>query len=63
MLDPIKKKKKKKTHNQEQRRSPNNMVGGVKFHLESNTLAPRYAQRAQTKPSVHQDSETQQTLS
>ena len=36
---------------------------GVKLHLESNTLPPRYPQRAQIKPFVHQDSETQKRLS
>ena len=56
-------KKKKILHIQEQRRSPNKMVGGAKLHLKSNTVLPRYAQRAQTKPFVHQDSETQQRLS
>ena len=36
------------SHIQGQRRSPSKMVGGVKSHLESNSIPPRDAQRAQT---------------
>ena len=43
-----KKKKKKIPHVQEQRRIPSKSVGGVKFHLDSNPLSTRDAQRAQT---------------
>ena len=42
-------------HAQAQRRSPNKMVGGVKSCLESNPIPTRDAQKAQTKPCVHQD--------
>ena len=52
---------KKITHVQEQRRSPSKMVGGMKLHLESNSIPTRDTQRAQTKPWVHQ--ETPQRLS
>ena len=48
---------------QVQRRSPNKMVGGAKSCLESNTIPTRDAQRAHTKPCVHQDPETPQRLS
>ena len=36
------------------RRNPNKMVGGVKSHLESNTIPTRDTQRAQTQSCVHQ---------
>ena len=49
---------KKIPHVQGQRRSPSKMVGGAKSHLESNSIPTRDAQRAQTKPCVHQDSKT-----
>ena len=39
------------------------MVRGVKSHVESNPICTRDAQRAQTKPCVHQDPEAPQTLS
>ena len=39
------------------------MVGGAKPCLESNAIPTRDAQRAQTKPCVHQDPETPQRLS
>ena len=39
------------------------MVGGAKSHLESNPIPTRDAQRAQTKPCVHQDPETPQRVS
>ena len=35
-------------HAQGQRRSPNKIVGGANWHLESNPISPRDAQRAQT---------------
>ena len=38
------------------------MVGGAKSCLESNAIPTRDAQRAQTKPCVHQDPETPQRL-
>ena len=47
---------------QGQRRSPSKIVGGVKQHLETNTIPARDAQRVQTKPCVHQDPETPQRL-
>ena len=50
-------KKKKISHVQGQRRSCNKMVGGPKSCLESNA---RVAQRAKTKPCVHQDPGTPQ---
>ena len=50
-------------HIQRQRRSPNKTVGRVKSHLESNPIPDRDAQRAQTKPCMHQDPETPQRLS
>ena len=49
-------------HVQGQRRSPSKIVGGVKQHLETNTIPARDAQRVQTKPCVHQDPETPQRL-
>ena len=52
---------KKIPHVQGQRRSPSKMVGGAQSHLESNPIPARDAQRAQTKPCVHQ--ETPQRLS
>ena len=33
-------------------------IGGAKLHLEYNPIPTRDAQRAQTKPCVHQNSET-----
>ena len=39
-------------------RSPRKMVGGAKSHLESNPILARDTQRAQNKPSAHQDPET-----
>ena len=45
------------SHFQGQRRSPSKTVGGAKSHLESNPIPTRDAQRAQTKPCVHQDPE------
>ena len=57
MLDATKKIR----HVQGQRRSPRKMVEGGKLHLESNPIASRDAQRAQTKPCTHQ--ETPQRLS
>ena len=48
------------SHIQGKRRSPNKMVGGVKLTLESNPIPTRDAQRAQTKPCVHQDPGTPQ---
>ena len=50
-------------HVQGQRRSPSKTVGGVKACLESNSIPAREAQKAQTKPCVHQDPETPQRLS
>ena len=47
-------------HVRGQRRSPNEMVGEVKSCLESNLIPTRDAQRAQTKPCVHQDPGTPQ---
>ena len=38
------------SHVQGQRRNPRKMIGGVKLHLESNPIAMRDDQRAQTKP-------------
>ena len=35
------------------------IVGGVKLHLESNPIPTRDAQRAQTKPCVHQVTPTE----
>ena len=52
---------KKDTHVQRQRRTPSKMVGGVKSHLESNSMPARDAWRAQTKSCAHQ--ETPQRLS
>ena len=52
---------KKDTHVQRQRRTLSKMVGGVKSHLESNSIPARDAWRAQTKSCVHQ--ETPQRLS
>ena len=43
------------SHVQGQRRSPKKTVGGAKLTLESNPIPTRDAQRAQTKPCVHQD--------
>ena len=51
MLDATKKIR----HVQGQRRSPRKMVEGGKLHLESNPIASRDAQRAQTKPCTHQE--------
>ena len=48
-------------HIQGQRRSPSKTVGGVKLHLETNSIPARDARRAQTKPCAHQ--ETPQRLS
>ena len=48
---------------QGQRRSHSKMVGGVKSHLESNSIPIRDAWRAQTKPCAHQNQETPQKLS
>ena len=48
-------------HVQGQRRSPSRTVGGAKSCLESNSIPTRDAQRAQTKPCMHQ--ETPQRLS
>ena len=46
------------SHIQGHRRSPNKTVRGVNSCLESNSIPTRDAQRAQTKPCVHQDSKT-----
>ena len=54
---------KKIPHVQGQRRCPNKMIGGAKSCLESNPIPSRDIWRAQTKPCVHQDPETPQTLS
>ena len=50
-------------HVQGQRRSPNKIVGGVKFHLESNPIPASDTWRAQRKPCAQQSSETPQRLS
>ena len=62
MLDPTKKQKQKKKmpHVQGQSRSSDKMVEGEKWHLESNPIPTREAQKAQTKPGEHQDPETPQ---
>ena len=52
MLDPT---RKKIPHVQGQRRSPSKIVGRAIIHLESNPIPTRDAQRAQTKPCVHQE--------
>ena len=59
MLEPTT----KISHIQGKRRSPKETIGGVKLHLESNSIPARDAQRAQTKPCVHQDPETPENLS
>ena len=59
MLDPTK----KDTLCPSAKENPNKMVGGAKSCLESNTIPTRDAQRAHTKPCVHQDPETPQRLS
>ena len=60
MLNPT---KKKIPYVQEQRSGPNTMVGGAKSCLESNPIPTTDAQRAQTKPFVHQDPDTPQRQS
>ena len=47
---------------QGQMRRPSKMVGGVKLHLESNSIPTRDAWRAQIKHYAHQDPETPQRL-
>lgn len=46
---------------QGERRSPSKMVGGSKFHLDSNPIPARDAGRAQTKPCVHKVLEPTET--